>query len=105
MTALDATAVAGRQCGARRPRSDPAARTIWLFKVSDTEIVGKIGQDTLDTSDDFVAVRFLINEATGQITVEQYLPFEHPDNTANFDESVVLAFASNGDRRSAPISM
>ncbi|MBX9777183.1 MAG: type I secretion C-terminal target domain-containing protein [Xanthobacteraceae bacterium] len=97
VTALDETAVAGVDNPAlENLAGDPAARTIFLFQVSPTEIVGKIGQDTPETTDDYVAVRFLIDAATGQITVEQYLPFEHGDTT-RFDESLTLALALGGD--------
>jgi hypothetical protein len=72
-------------------------RAVWLFKVSDTEIVGLIGQDTPgDSTDDFVALHILLdttNPSDPILKVEQYLPLEHPDNPNNFDESIFLNFA------------
>ena len=55
-------------------------RAIYLFQVSDTEIVGVMGHDTIDPSDDFVALRILLtgDPADPVLQVEQYLPLEHP---------------------------
>lgn len=71
-------------------------RAIYLFKVSDTEIVGLIGQATIGSGDDFVALRILLdvsNPSDPILKVEQYLPLEHPINPNNFDESIFLNFA------------
>jgi hypothetical protein len=65
VTALDDTAVAGPNNPALEGASADA-RTIYLFQVSDTEIVGKIGQDTPETTDDFVAMRFIIDPGHGR---------------------------------------
>ena len=76
--------------------SSEAHRAISLFKISDTEIVGLMGQDTpLDSSDDFVALRILLSAGPDPVlTVEQYLPLEHPlSGTDHFDELVFLNFA------------
>ena len=64
-------------------------RAIWLFKVSDTEIVGVVGQDNSDPTDDFVALRILLtgDPADPVLQVEQYLSMEHPLTGADhFDE-------------------
>ena len=89
-----------------------ADRAIYLFKVSDTEIVGRIaGADhTFGTSDDFVALRILLdvsNPADPTLKIEQYLPLEHPDGgPASFDESVFLNFSNyNGEFNSASLGV
>ena len=76
--------------------SSEGHRAISLFKISDTEIVGLMGQDTPgDSSDDFVALRILLSAGPDPVlTVEQYLPLEHPlTGTDHFDKSVFLNFA------------
>src|SRR5262245_1641676 len=88
---------------------DAAHRAVWLFKVSDTEIVGLVGQDTVgDQTDDFVALRIFLNtaEPTAPIrTVEQYLPLEHPlTGTDHFDDAIFLNFAG-GDGGQASLSI
>ena len=72
-----------------------ANRTIWLYKVSDTEIIGKIGHDTATTADDYIALRITLSgSATDpQFTVEQYLPIRHPDagsSASDHDDDVSL---------------
>jgi hypothetical protein len=54
-----------------------------------------MGQDTPGDSDDFVALRILLSAGPDPVlTVEQYLPLEHPlTGTDHFDESVFLNFA------------
>ena len=71
-------------------------RAIYLHQVSATEIDGVMGHDTIDSSDDFVALRILLtgDPADPVLQVEQYLPLEHPLSGADhFDESVLLNFA------------
>ena len=71
-------------------------RAIYLHQVSATEIDGVMGHDTVDPSDDFVALRILLtgDPADPVLQVEQYLPLEHPlTGTDHFDELVLLNFA------------
>lgn len=76
-------------------------RAVWLFKVSDTEVIGLTGQDTPGDADDFVALHIFLdvsNPADPILTVEQYLPLEHPfTGPDHFDESIFLNFAGGGE--------
>jgi T1SS-143 domain-containing protein len=80
-TGLDGTALDG---------TSDEHRTIWLFRVSDNEIVGRVGHDTVTTTDDFVALRITLSAGADPVlTVEQYLPIEHAD-AGSLDEAALL---------------
>ena len=76
---------------------DAGNRAVYLFKISDTEIVGLIGQNTPGNGDDYVALRILLDvtdPADPILKVEQYLALEHPlGGPNNFDKSIFLNFA------------
>lgn len=81
VTAAGGTALAGMPAG---------DRTIWLYKVSDTVIIGKIGNGTGDTGDDYIALRIeLTPGADPQLKVTQFLPVSHP-STGEEDEGLSL---------------
>lgn len=66
-----------------------AQRTIYLFHEADGSIVGRVGDDPNGD----VALHIVITGSASdpQITVEQYVPIEHP-NTGNPDDSQSLTF-------------
>lgn len=75
--------------------SDPG-QTIWLYKISDTVLVGKIGHDTNTTSDDYIVLKIELtgSASTTQLVVTQYLPIAHPDGS-NPDDARSLTLADN----------
>ncbi|PWK76757.1 DUF5801 repeats-in-toxin domain-containing protein [Aminobacter sp. AP02] len=79
-------------------------RTIWLYKVSDTVIIGKIGHDTPGTGDDYVAIRIELtgSAADPQFTVTQYLPVNH---TGTSDPDDVRSMLLEDDDASLGISL
>ncbi|WP_449394901.1 T1SS-143 repeat domain-containing protein [Devosia riboflavina] len=84
-TTLKVTQVAGTALGGL----DAGERTIWLYRLDDKTIIGKIFGD----GEAFVALKI---ELTGtaenpQFTVTQYLPVDHP-NSFDHDEGLSLKF-------------
>ena len=81
-----------------------AQRTIYLVKVSDTVIEGRIpgADNTLGTgNDDYVAFRITLNNAgspgTALITIDQFLPIDHgSDDPSLFDEQALLNLLGDG---------
>ena len=75
--------------------------TIYLFQVSDTQVVGVVGNDP---SGD-IALRITLlnpnNPATAQLVVEQYLPIDHGQDGNNF-EYVAAADVCRGRRQPWP---
>jgi len=61
--------------------------TIYLIRVSDTEIDGVVGPSNT------VVLKFLVDNTADTLTVEQYAAIRHTDTTDNFDEQVTLDFA------------
>ena len=66
-----------------------AQRTIYLFHAADGSIVGRVGDDP--NGDVVLHIVITGSASDPQITVEQYLPIEHP-NTGSPDDSVSLTF-------------
>ena len=71
-----------------------AARTIWLYKLADGTIIGRIGNGTGTTNDDYIALRITLSgdPSNPQFTVEQFLPIEHPYGGSSHDEGISLKF-------------
>ena len=84
-----------------------ADRTVWLTEEGG-EIVGRVGHDTLDTSDDYIVFKISLSStdpATAQLIVDQYLPIDHDasdstdpaiESPSVFDEQVSLLSALEG---------
>ena len=75
--------------------ADPG-QTIWLYKISDTVLIGKIGHDTNTTSDDYIVLKIELtgSASTTQFVVTQYLPIAHPDGS-NPDDARELMLADD----------
>ncbi|EHS53634.1 outer membrane adhesin like protein, partial [Rhizobium sp. PDO1-076] len=73
-----------------------SGQTIWLYKISDTVLIGKIGQDTNTTSDDYIVLKIELtgSASTTQFVVTQYLPIAHPDGS-NPDDARTLTLADH----------
>ncbi|MDE5452826.1 VWA domain-containing protein [Bradyrhizobium sp. CSA112] len=69
--------------------------TIYLFKVSDTEIVGRVGNDPNGP----IAIRItLVNAGSlsgGQLVIDQYMAIDHGQDGNNFDSSKALTLLSS----------
>lgn len=96
ITGVATTLVATDTAGSPLDGLSVDARTVWLFQTSPTEIIGVVGRNADGTDDlavsDFVALRILISGS--DLTVEQYLPIEHPTGGAlSFDEAVDVLMA------------
>jgi T1SS-143 domain-containing protein len=67
--------------------------TIYLFKVSDTEIVGRVG----DNPNGDIALRITLTNPTdianGQMVVDQYMAIDHGNDGNNFDSAQLLKLA------------
>lgn len=88
-TTLKVTQVAGTALGGL----DDGERTIWLYRLDDKTIIGKIHGES-GTGDDYIALKI---ELTGtaenpQFTVTQYLPVDHPYGGSSHDEGLSLKF-------------
>ncbi len=72
--------------------------TIYLFKVSDTEIVGHVGNDPNGP----IAIRITLVNADslsgGQLVVEQYMAIDHGQDGNNFDSSKWLTLLGGGEQ-------
>ncbi|KOY08388.1 immunoglobulin-like domain-containing protein [Bradyrhizobium diazoefficiens] len=70
--------------------------TIYLFKVSDTEIVGHVGDDPNGP----VAIRITLDNAGslsgGQLVVDQYMAIDHGADLNNFDSTQFLNLVGEG---------
>ncbi|ODT80474.1 MAG: hypothetical protein ABS76_16195 [Pelagibacterium sp. SCN 64-44] len=75
--------------------SSVESRTIYLFKQADGSIIGKIGQNTGNHNDDFVALRISLTGNPPQFVIEQYLPMNHPVGGSSHDEAIRLLFTDN----------
>ncbi|MEH2570888.1 T1SS-143 domain-containing protein [Bradyrhizobium sp. AZCC 1577] len=69
--------------------------TIYLFKVSDTEIVGRVGNDPNGP----IAIRVTLVDAGslsgGQLVIDQYMAIDHGQDGNNFDSSKALTLLSS----------
>ncbi|MEH2588349.1 DUF5801 repeats-in-toxin domain-containing protein [Bradyrhizobium sp. AZCC 1721] len=69
--------------------------TIYLFKVSDTEIVGRVGNDPNGP----IAIRITLVDAGslsgGQLVIDQYMAIDHGQDGNNFDSSKALTLLSS----------
>ena len=69
--------------------------TIYLFKVSDTEIVGHVGNDPNGP----IAIRItLVNAGSlsgGQLVIDQYMAIDHGQDGNNFDSSKALTLLNS----------
>ena len=87
-----------------------ADRTVWLFLDGGT-IVGRVGQGTVSTADDFVVFTISVDDASdpdlAQLVVKQFLPIDHdlseepdaaeaPENPSLYDEQISLLAALDG---------
>jgi T1SS-143 domain-containing protein len=79
--------------------------TIYLFKVSDTEIVGHVGNDPNGP----IAIRItLVNAESlsgGQLVVEQYMAIDHGQDGNNFDSSKWLTLLGGGEQGAASLGV
>jgi hypothetical protein len=70
--------------------------TIYLFKVSDTEIVGHVGADPNGP----IAIRITLDNAgslsAGQLVVDQYMAIDHGADLNNFDSTQFLNLVGEG---------
>ncbi len=80
------------------PNNLYADDTIYLFKVSDTEIVGHVGNNPNGA----IAIRITLVNADslsgGQLVVEQYMAIDHGQDGNNFDSSKWLTLLGGGDQ-------
>lgn len=71
--------------------------TIYLFKVSDTEIVGRVGNDPNGP----IAIRITLDNAGslsgGQLVINQYMAIDHGPDGNDFDSSKALTLAYFGE--------
>ncbi len=79
--------------------------TIYLFKVSDTEIVGHVGNDPNGP----IAIRITLVNADslsgGQLVVEQYMAIDHGQDGNNFDSSKWLTLLGGGEQGAASLGV
>jgi T1SS-143 domain-containing protein len=70
--------------------------TIYLFQISETEVVGVVGSDPAGD----VALRITLlnpnDPAAAQLVVEQYLPIDHGADGNDFDSSLAMTLAEPG---------
>src|SRR4029079_17566504 len=78
---------------------------IYLFKVSDTEIVGHVGNNPNGP----IAIRITLVNADslsgGQLVVEQYMAIDHGQDGNNFDSSQWLTLLGGGEQGAASLGV